>query len=207
MKVADSLPLALVLCDLEDRTGQPLTEPAVLDVLLAAAMLAELDLAGRLKHHDRDCIAIRGGRPDTLLEPAEHVLSSRPLPIADALRSIADLDLKHTVNSHLVGLGALHVTTTKRWFRRPTSSWPTADEAIEAELRQTIREHVHQASGPTTRLDILLDLLDQARLLGTIFDEIPEDRIAERTAGSRWGAQARKVFGADAAVDLRPLEG
>lgn len=203
MNVADSLPMALVLCDLEDTTGRPLTDPDVFDVLLATAMIVELDLAGRLVLHPEDHVSIRGGAPDTLLEPAEHVLSARPMPFTEAIREVAALDVRHTVHSHLVGLGALKVETTRRWFRSATSTWPTADPTVEQGLRDRIREHVASAEGPRGRLDILLALLEVAGLLSTIFDTLPQDRIDPRVDGCPWAARARRVLDPGHHPDLR----
>ncbi|MCA9571311.1 MAG: GPP34 family phosphoprotein, partial [Myxococcales bacterium] len=132
------------------------------------------------------------GRPDSLLEPAEHCLSSRPTPVVDLLDRIAAEDLRHTVCSHLVGMGALTVKTQRRWFRTVSSRWPTADPAIEEALRAHVRDHIARTSGPPVRTDTLVVLLDVAGLLGTIFGEdVPTERIDERTSDLPWRRHLR----------------
>ena len=175
-----TLPMAFVLLDLHDDEGVPLSDPEVASVLLGAAMLAELELVGRLNVDD-DRVTLRPAAPDPLLEPAVRALSSRPMTRAEAIAAIADPHLRHTVHSQLVGLGVLTVTRQNRWFRRPTFAWPTADPRAEHDLRTHLRAYLDSdVSNP--RDDTLLVLIERAGLLGQIWDRPPLTAIRARTS-------------------------
>jgi hypothetical protein len=173
-----SLPEALVLADLDDATGAPLSDAEVFAPLLAAAMIGELELGGRIRY-DGHRLRMLPGKPVRLLEPAEHCLGGQFMPIAEALASIAAEELRHTVQSFLVGRGALQVTSRRRlWWR--VYSWPTANPVVEDELRDLLRGYVVAASGPLSRTDRLLCLLERADLLTTIWPEPPLEAIRAR---------------------------
>lgn len=174
-----SLPEALALCDLDDHTGQSLTEPEVFGPLLGAAMVGELELLGRTRLVD-GAISLRPGVPvSRLFESAEHVLGARPTRVETVLHALAEEDLRHTVHSFLVSKGALHVTVKRRFWWREWS-WPTADAEVENDLRTMLRTYVDTADGPLCRTDMLLALLDRAGLLKTVWLDPPTERIQHR---------------------------
>lgn len=176
-----NLPMALVLLDLEDDTGTPLADAEVFAVLLAAAMIGELELEGRIRHVPGGRITLRGGKPNPLLEPAEHCLGARPTPFGEAFEAVADKDLRHTVHSHLVGIGALKVHTGRSWLFWKKHSWVTADPTIEQDLRRHLQDYVLHPEGALKREDVLLSLLVHGKLLHTVWpQEAPLDVIEAR---------------------------
>jgi Golgi phosphoprotein 3 (GPP34) len=159
----------LLLLGYDDETGKATTSRIGLDLGMAAAVLIELALAGRIAYSDGTLI----------------VTDPRPTgqPIADeALRRMAE-DTPHTPSSwvqrlrhglrdrvlaDLVARGVVRqVDETELGFIR-LHRYPTADTSVEADCRRRLAEALTDQAGPDERTAALATLVAAVRMEPTL---------------------------------------
>ncbi|MGL5912446.1 MAG: GOLPH3/VPS74 family protein [Phycicoccus sp.] len=190
--------LLLLLTD--DESGKPVSSSSTwtsVETALGGALLVDLADAGRLSFTEH-----RG-------KPIVHVADLRPtgIPILDTAhaRLTEKSDEKAERAIGRIGKGAKEATyemlAAKGLVRRedgrvlglfPTTRWPLADAAAEAELRAELRAVLVGGARPTTRAAALASLLLALDQLGLVVDK------ADRKAAK---ARAKELADGDPAGD------
>lgn len=179
------LPHALLLLELDDVTGRSRMTECAPHLAMAAAFLAELQLADRLFAPSAHHVARRAGPPlPGLLGVAEGALPDRPVRVDEAIGHIAGSDraLRAGVLGELVACGALEALVD-RFLRIPYAwRWPTADHAVEAGLVEHLRAWADRVrpDAPAEREDVLLSLLEATFLCGQVWSEAELPGVRER---------------------------
>lgn len=187
-----ALPHQMMLIQLDDHRGTSHVDGTWAQYLLAGALAAELQLAGRLVVTGADCFAIGQG------DPLPGVLGEAEIKLGEVERSMQATvealvgfwgieELKQSLIDELVKMGALKRKTDRFLFVPWRWRYPTDDPEVERSLLQALKHHVDNAKAkdPPGRADLLLSLLRAADLLEVVWTpsalERRRGKINERT--------------------------
>ncbi|MCB9673973.1 MAG: GPP34 family phosphoprotein [Alphaproteobacteria bacterium] len=180
-----TVPHALVLLELDDRTGRSRITGFSPTYALAAAFVAELEIQERLAYPRASHVVVRAGQAGSaLLQQAEALLPAGPVRIDQAIGHVAagDRALRQAVLDDLERWGAIRTDVTRVLAIPIAWRWPTVDGSIEADLVARLRQHVETAPVelPGTREDAILSLARAAGLLTAIWAEDALPAVRER---------------------------
>jgi hypothetical protein len=200
MLIAEEL---LLLC-YDDESGKASFDHAKVDYALAGAVLVELSLQGKVGVAEpgesvkagRLVVRDPSGAGDPLLDEALADLSDdegkKPKNVLGSLRK----GLRDRLLNRLAQRGLLRRERGKILGLFPTTRWPAADAAYEAQLRESLRSVLVDGATPDARTAALVSLLsavDVAPKVVPSSDRRVVKRRAKEIAEGAWAADAVRM--------------
>lgn len=180
----------LLLIALDDAKGTtPWRESVLLRYTVAAAMLADLALAGRMELQKKR-IAVVDASPtgdDVLDDLLARIQSSKkPHDAAYWVRSLTRTSkrVREQLENRLVTRGVLRREKRRLLWVIESDRFPTLDAAPEGRLREQLRSVLVEGAEPDARTAVLIVLLQRSKLL---------DRLVTKEESKAARARAKAV--------------
>jgi Golgi phosphoprotein 3 len=176
----------LLLIALDDESGRPIDLPPFwLDTALAAAILMELCLVGRLDTDPGRLIVVSGeptGSPilDDVL--AQIVADPAPHPSGVWIRRVGTRghELREQVTNGLVARGVLKSVEKRLLWVFKTRAYPPTSGLEEQEVRSRIMTLLNNTEIPDPRDALLVGLLSATNIIGHLLSKSEAQRLAPR---------------------------
>ncbi|MEI6545633.1 MAG: GPP34 family phosphoprotein [Burkholderiales bacterium] len=188
MTAPNKLTLAeeLVLIALDDESGSLLSLPPFsLEVAMAASLLMELELAGRIDSDEQKVFVI-SPKPTgkaILDEPLEEIVAeSRQLPTSAWLRRLAAPGpvLRERVIAGLVDHGVLQSVEKRLLWVFKTRVYPPTSGIEEREVKSRVMTLLNNDEIPDTRDALLIGLLRATGIMYRLLSSTERERLRDR---------------------------
>ncbi len=196
-----------LLLALDDATGKPVVDGGRLKLGLAGAAVVELVLHGVLEIAQQGAADVKPGRlrrtgrvvDDELLSAVADTAHGRtPKAALDKIGGMGDWrgragELRDQLLGELAARGVLRYEHHKVLGLFPTTSWPTTDPSVEAEVRTRVLEALRTEGVPAPRTASLVALLSAAGIVDKAFREPDRKQLvarAKQVGAADWGGEA-----------------
>lgn len=192
----------LVLLAFDDESGRSVINQTYLDSAIAGALLLELVRLGRVtpsaptgrSGHRTAVVTDPSPIGDPLLDLALSRLTAKPLTMGKAVEALVK-GSRQAALDRLVERGLVRRDKSRVLGILRLTSWPAADVAHEAELRQKLSATLHDAADPDPETAALVALLHAVKALPKVIggDKKALKARAEEIIGERWTDEAVRV--------------